>query len=260
MTATDIAWAVMAAADVKTDDKKAVQILGQGIQASLRNHAGKGVQQVNEGIPGEMAIGEQLRKNPAVEAVPGEVSLSVRATENRCAGGSMRLETDKKLTREFTGPPNIAAPLAMVSNKLRRASRRGGRLRRRPLTELRASKTGQTTASLVYLMNRADAHRRSQPPRRPQLSPSWGRFFDWGRVSCVWGPCQSFIIFLPTLGMFSHPLGGLFFVGETLDSFRLAIRPENINHPAKSWISPHHESGPMLGHPANMRLWRPSGI
>jgi hypothetical protein len=51
MTATDIAWAVMAAADVKTDDKKAVQILGQGIQASLRNHAGKGVQQVNEGIP-----------------------------------------------------------------------------------------------------------------------------------------------------------------------------------------------------------------
>jgi hypothetical protein len=42
MTATDIAWAVMAAADVKTDDKKAVQVLGQGIQASLRNHAGKG--------------------------------------------------------------------------------------------------------------------------------------------------------------------------------------------------------------------------
>jgi len=30
-TATDIAWAVMAAADVKTDDKRAVQILGQGI-------------------------------------------------------------------------------------------------------------------------------------------------------------------------------------------------------------------------------------
>ena len=46
MTATDIAWAVMAAADVKTADKKAVQMLGQGIQASLRNHAGKGVQQV----------------------------------------------------------------------------------------------------------------------------------------------------------------------------------------------------------------------
>jgi hypothetical protein len=41
----------MAAADVKTDDKKSVQILGQGIQASLRNHTGKSVQQVNEGIP-----------------------------------------------------------------------------------------------------------------------------------------------------------------------------------------------------------------
>jgi hypothetical protein len=41
MTATDIAWAAMAAADVKMDDKKAVQILGQGIQASLRNHAGR---------------------------------------------------------------------------------------------------------------------------------------------------------------------------------------------------------------------------
>src|SRR6202022_4219337 len=46
MTATDIAWAVMAAADVKTADKKAVQMLGQGIQASLRNHPGKGAQQV----------------------------------------------------------------------------------------------------------------------------------------------------------------------------------------------------------------------
>jgi len=34
-----------------------------------------------------VAIGEQLRKNPAVEAVPGEVSLSVRAAENWCAGG-----------------------------------------------------------------------------------------------------------------------------------------------------------------------------
>jgi hypothetical protein len=61
MTATNIAWAVMAAADVKTDDKKAVQILGQGIQASLRNHAGKGVQQVNEGIPARW----ELRASPS---------------------------------------------------------------------------------------------------------------------------------------------------------------------------------------------------
>ena len=32
----------------------------------------------------------------------------------------MRLATDRKLTREFTRPPNIGASLAMVSNKLRR--------------------------------------------------------------------------------------------------------------------------------------------
>jgi hypothetical protein len=31
-----------------------------------------------------VAIGEQLRKNPAGEAVPGEISLSVRAAENWC--------------------------------------------------------------------------------------------------------------------------------------------------------------------------------
>jgi hypothetical protein len=51
MTATDLAWAVLAANNITTDDKKAVQILGQGIQAGLRNHAGKGVQQVNEDSP-----------------------------------------------------------------------------------------------------------------------------------------------------------------------------------------------------------------
>jgi hypothetical protein len=64
----------------------------------------------------------------------------------------------------------------------------------------------------------------------------------------------SFVIFLPTLGMFSDPLSSLFFVSETLDYFRLAIRPENIDHPAKSGIFPRHESGPMLEHPPNMRL------
>jgi hypothetical protein len=39
---------------------------------------------------------------------------------------SMRPGTDKKLTREFTRPANIVAPVVMVSNKLRRAVRRGG--------------------------------------------------------------------------------------------------------------------------------------
>jgi hypothetical protein len=51
MTATDLAWAVLAANNITTGDKKAVQILGQRIQASLRNHAGKGIQQVNDGSP-----------------------------------------------------------------------------------------------------------------------------------------------------------------------------------------------------------------
>ena len=56
--------------------------------------------------------------------------------------------------------------------------------------------------------------------------------------------------------MFGDPLGGLFFGGETLDHFRLAIRPKNIDHPAKSGIFSRHENGPVFGHPANMRLRR----
>jgi hypothetical protein len=56
--------------------------------------------------------------------------------------------------------------------------------------------------------------------------------------------------------MFGDPLGGLFFGGETLDHFRLAIRPKNIDHPAKSGIFSRHENGPVFGHPANMHLQR----
>jgi len=37
--------------------------------------------------------------------------------------------------------------------------------------------------------------------------------------------------------MFGDPLGGLLFGGETLDYFRLAIGPKNIDHPAKSGIT-----------------------
>jgi hypothetical protein len=59
LTATDLAWAVLAANGIQTDDRKAVQILGQGIQSSLRNHAGKGVQQVNEGSPARWEIKPQ---------------------------------------------------------------------------------------------------------------------------------------------------------------------------------------------------------
>jgi len=57
MTATELAWAVLAASGVQTDDKKAVQILGQGIQSSLRNHTGKGVQRTNEGSPAKWKLG-----------------------------------------------------------------------------------------------------------------------------------------------------------------------------------------------------------
>jgi hypothetical protein len=58
LTATELAWEVLKAAKIETDDKKAVQILGASIQASLRNHAGKGVQQVNDGSPAKWQLKE----------------------------------------------------------------------------------------------------------------------------------------------------------------------------------------------------------
>jgi hypothetical protein len=75
--------------------------------------------------------------------------------------------------------------------------------------------------------------------------------FECGRV------CRSFIVLVPILRMFSNPLSGLRFGGETLDYFCLAIRPKNIDHPAKSWIFSRHENGPVFGHLANMRLRGP---
>jgi hypothetical protein len=57
--------------------------------------------------------------------------------------------------------------------------------------------------------------------------------------------------------MFGDPLGGLLLGGETLDYFRLAIGPKNIDHPAKSGITfSRHESGSVFGHLGNMRLRR----
>ena len=50
LTATDIAW-VLEAADVKDADKAAAQSVALGIQHSLRNHDGKGVQRVGESSP-----------------------------------------------------------------------------------------------------------------------------------------------------------------------------------------------------------------
>src|SRR6267142_4926128 len=63
------------------------------------------------------------------------------------------------------------------------------------------------------------------------------------------GFSRSFGVSHPILGMFGDPLGGLFFGGEALDHFRLAIRPKNIDHPAKSGIFSRHENGPVFGHP-----------
>lgn len=56
MTATEIADAVLAVAKVETDDRKAVSILGQSIQASLQNHRGKGVEQANNGAPARWVL------------------------------------------------------------------------------------------------------------------------------------------------------------------------------------------------------------
>jgi hypothetical protein len=51
LTATDIAWKVLEAADVKDADKAAAQSVALGIQHSLKNHNGKGVQRVGEASP-----------------------------------------------------------------------------------------------------------------------------------------------------------------------------------------------------------------
>lgn len=59
MTATEIADAVLAAADIQVGDRKSVSILGQSIQASLQNHRGKGVEQVNDGIPARWKLTPQ---------------------------------------------------------------------------------------------------------------------------------------------------------------------------------------------------------
>jgi hypothetical protein len=56
--------------------------------------------------------------------------------------------------------------------------------------------------------------------------------------------------------MFSNPLSGLRFGGETLDYFRLTIRPKNVYHPAESGVFSRHENGSVFGHLPNMLLRR----
>jgi hypothetical protein len=64
-------------------------------------------------------------------------------------------------------------------------------------------------------------------------------------------------IFLPAPGVLSNPLGRVMFGNEALDCFGFAIRPQNIDTPAKPGVFPRHESWSLLGHPSNMRLWPP---
>jgi hypothetical protein len=67
--------------------------------------------------------------------------------------------------------------------------------------------------------------------------------------------CHSY--FPATPRVVNNPLGRVVLGDETLDYFRFAIGPQNIHTPARPGIFPRHESWSLLGHPPNMRLWRP---
>ena len=56
--------------------------------------------------------------------------------------------------------------------------------------------------------------------------------------------------------MLSNPLDCVMLGNKTLDYFRFAIGPQNIDAPARPWIFPRHESWSLLGHPTNMRPCR----
>jgi hypothetical protein len=57
--------------------------------------------------------------------------------------------------------------------------------------------------------------------------------------------------------MLSNPFNRVIFRNKALDYFRFAIGPQNIDPPARTGIFPRHESWSLLGHPTNMRVWRP---
>jgi hypothetical protein len=61
LTAREIAERVVVTANIKRPDKAALADLIGTVLASLRNHVGKGVQQVNEGIPARW----ELRASPS---------------------------------------------------------------------------------------------------------------------------------------------------------------------------------------------------
>jgi hypothetical protein len=56
LTATEIAWKVLEAADIKSPTKTDAQVVAAGIMRSLKNHEGKGVQRANDGSPARWRI------------------------------------------------------------------------------------------------------------------------------------------------------------------------------------------------------------
>ena len=56
MTATDIAWKMLEAADRKDASKTDAQVVASGIMRSLLSHNGKGVQNVAEGKPAKWRL------------------------------------------------------------------------------------------------------------------------------------------------------------------------------------------------------------
>ena len=56
LTATDIAWKMMEAADIKNASKTDAQVVAQGILRSLLSHNGNGVQNVAEGKPAKWRL------------------------------------------------------------------------------------------------------------------------------------------------------------------------------------------------------------
>jgi hypothetical protein len=56
LAATDIAWKMMEAADVRNARKTDAQVVAQGILRSLLSHNGNGVQNVAEGKPAKWRL------------------------------------------------------------------------------------------------------------------------------------------------------------------------------------------------------------
>jgi hypothetical protein len=60
MTATDIAWKMLEAAEIKNTTKTDAQVVAQGILRGLISHNGKGIQNVAEGKPAKWRLEESV--------------------------------------------------------------------------------------------------------------------------------------------------------------------------------------------------------